>query len=239
MGRGLAVALLACLVCVGGAGAHPADVTHLLATVERQNVEVRLTFNLLTLMRFLPMDGDQNGELSLEELKLAEPKIADYLAEHVPVSLNGGDGDRLSPMISMRPVWPTLETPVVKAEDYDKRWVDIVFDLPSEALVTEFWIGFEIFEDTGYAHTIQGFFEQESGRLEVPFTVAEPEFLYDTGFEPETEENTVDEALVKSGAPSSLTWWVLLFGVLVLAAVATAVTKLKRGRRWGLDSVVW
>lgn len=231
MGRGWVFTWLACVLCVGGAAAHPADVTHILAKVDRQNVNVRLTFNLLTLMRFLPLDGDQNGELSLEELKLGEQGIADYLAERVLVSLNGGNDDRLSPLKSMRPVWPTSDSSVVKAEDYDKRWVDIEFDLPGGALVTEFWIGFEFFEDTGYEHTIQGFFEQDGKRLEVPFTVAEPEFLYDTGLEREAVVPVANAVSSEGKLPSLVTLFGLLLGVLVLAAAVTAVGKLKRGQR--------
>ncbi len=185
--RACLAACSACLLGVTPARAHPADVTHLLVKIQRHQVEVRLTFNLLTLMRFAPVDSDQNGELTLDELAAAEPQLDSFLEERIPISINRRDGTRLDLLQAMRPVWPASEKPIVKAAEYDTHWIDVDCRLFSEALVEDVWIGFEFFEDTGYAHTIQGFFEQEGNRLEVPFTVQEPEFLYDTGFKPGDE----------------------------------------------------
>lgn len=194
-----------CLLVSSSAQAHPADVTHLLVKVDRHRVEVRLTFNLLTLMRFVPIDADQNGELTLVELKAAEPKLDSFFAERIPISINGSDETRLSPLGPMRPVWPTSEKTVIKAAEYDSHWLDVDCMLPSKALVEDVWIGFEFFEETGYAHTIQGFFEQDANRLEVPFTVAEPEFLYDTGFKP-GDEPLPTGTLEEPAARSTLIW---------------------------------
>lgn len=206
--------------------AHPADVTHLLLKVDRHEARVRLTFNLLTLMRFVPIDADQNGELALEELTAAEAKLADYLKERIPVSINGSDETRLAPLESVRPVWPTSEKPTVPAVEYESHWVDVDCKLSSEELIEDVWIGFEFFEDTGYAHTVQGFFEQGGNRLEVPFTAAEPGFLYDTGFK--AEDEAPPTAIEEDSVSPPIAWVALLLGAALAGWIF--VSRLARAR---------
>ncbi|MCB1226892.1 MAG: hypothetical protein KDK99_13835 [Verrucomicrobiales bacterium] len=218
--------LLGLLFCIRPAqvAAHPADVTHLRVLVEPHRVEVRLTFNLLTLTRFIPIDADASGTITAEEILAARDAIGTWLDSAVPFSINGREDLSLDPIASIRPVWAVAKAPDIAAEDYAQRWVDVVASWTSPSLVKDVWIGFEIFETTGYQHTVQGWFETAQDRLEVPFTVSEPEFLFDTAFpaDPAPEPPPA----VPPPPPRESTRWSIgslaLAGLLVLALVGLA-----------------
>lgn len=162
---------------------HPADQSEMRVRPSPHKLEIRLTFNLLTLSRFVGIDTDGDMKISLEELKAAQAGIATYLNQHIHVEINRKKA-LLGTGVQFKPLWPDAEkTPPMTEPEYAARNMDVTFVQTIDGQVLEdFWLGFEIFEQTGPMQTIRGVYEQDGRIEEVPFSVQQPEYLYDTGF---------------------------------------------------------
>ncbi|MFZ2279954.1 MAG: hypothetical protein WAW39_19310 [Prosthecobacter sp.] len=178
----LAFAILACVIH-HSAHAHPADQSEMRVRPKPHQLEIRLTFNILTLTRFTGIDTDGDRKISMAELTAAQPRIGTYLNQHIHVEINRQKA-MLGSGVRFAPVWPdTAQTPPMTEIDYAARNVDVTFVQTIEGKVLEdFWLGFEIFEQTGPMQTIHGVFEQDGQIEDVTFSAQEPEYLYDTGF---------------------------------------------------------
>jgi len=175
--------VILCFVIRHSALAHPADQSELRVRPQPHQLELRFTFNILTLTRFTGIDTDGDAKISMAELAAAQPRIATYLNEHIHVEINQ-QKSTLGSGLRFEPLWPNADqTPAMSEPDYAARNVDVTFVQTIAGKVLEdFWLGFEIFEQTGPMQTIRGVFEQDGRIEEVPFSVQEPEYLYDTGF---------------------------------------------------------
>jgi len=229
--------------------AHPADESGMRVRTEPHKLEVRLTFNILTLTRFVKVDADGDGRIGVSELDAAQAGVAFYLNQHVPIEINQQKAV-LGADVEFDYLWPEARaTPPMTEPEYSARNVDITFVLPVEGgLLEDVWIGFELFEQTGPMQIIRGAFEQDGQITEVQFTAQEPEYTYDTGyamdvFVQEAEKKRAAEqaapAPVEAGG-SNQRWWMVRVFVLILVIVlgrhATLARRAKkmptrRGRR--------
>jgi hypothetical protein len=207
---------------------HPADQSEMQVKPAPHALEVRFTFNLLTLVRCVRIDSDGDGKLSVAELKAAEPVFTKYLNEHIRLEVNqkkAAWGEKAG----FKYLWPNFEkTPPMPEMEYAARNVDVTFVLPQMALLEDFWIGFEIFEQTGPMQTIRGIYEQDGQVLEVPFSAQEPEYTYDTGF---ANDPFVQEAEKKAVmAPEPVKWpaWLLIPAVVALIVLFRSITARRR-----------
>ncbi|OYW75204.1 MAG: hypothetical protein B7Z37_14355 [Verrucomicrobia bacterium 12-59-8] len=163
--------------------AHPADQSEMRVRPKPHQLEIRLTFNILTLTRFTGIDTDGDAKISMAELTAAQPRLGTYLNQHIHVEINQKKAF-LGSGVRFEPIWPdAAQTPPMAEIEYAARNVDVTFVQTIEGKVLEdFWLGFEIFEQTGPMQTIHAVYEQD-GRIEdVSFSVQEPEYLYDTGY---------------------------------------------------------
>jgi len=163
--------------------AHHSDISYLQVKLERQRVEMRFTFNVLTLTRFVPgIDTNQDKQIDKAELDAAKSGVLSYLNEHIDVEVNGQEAT-LGEMQPFECVWPTVDARQSVAEvDYSVRYVDVTFTQPVKPLLADVWLSFEIWQQTGPLGSIEATFEQGDLRTQVPFTMSEPDYLYDTGF---------------------------------------------------------
>lgn len=177
---------------------HPADQSEMRVRPKPHQLEIRLTFNILTLTRFTGIDTDGDMKISMTELTAAQPRIGTYLNQHIHMEINRQKA-MLGSSVRFAPVWPdAAQTPPMTEIDYAARNVDVTFVQTIEGKVLEdFWLGFEIFEQTGPMQTIHGVFEQDGQIEDVTFSVQEPEYLYDTGF---ADDPFVQEAEKKQKA---------------------------------------
>jgi hypothetical protein len=161
-------------------------------------LEIRLTFNILTLTRFTSIDTDGDKKISMSELTAAQPRISTYLNQHIQVEINQKKA-MLGSGVRFEPLWPDAAlTPPMSEIEYAARNVDVTFVQTIESKVLEdFWLGFEIFEQTGPMQTIHGIFEQDGKIEDVTFSVQEPEYLYDTRY---AEDPFIQEAEKKQKA---------------------------------------
>ncbi len=181
--RILAAFAILSFVITHSAHGHPADQSEMRVRPKPHQLEIRLTFNILTLTRFTSVDTDGDKKISMAELTAAQPRISTYLNQHIHVEINRQKA-MLGSGVRFEPVWPDAAlTPPMSEIEYAARNVDVTFVQTIEGKVLEdFWLGFEIFEQTGPMQTIHGIFEQDGKIEDVTFSVQEPEYLYDTGY---------------------------------------------------------
>jgi hypothetical protein len=183
------------------AHAHPADQSEMRVRPKLQQLEIRLTFNILTLTRFTGIDTDGDAKISMEELAAAQPRIATYLNQHIHVEINRQKA-MLGSGVRFEMLWPdAAQTPPMAEPEYATRNVDVTFVQTIAGKVLEdFWLGFEIFEQTGPMQTIHCIYEQDGRNEDVTFSVQEPEYLYDTGY---ANDPFVKDAEKKKAAQSA------------------------------------
>jgi hypothetical protein len=176
------------------ASAHPADQSELRVRPKPHQLELRFTFNILTLTRFVSIDTDGDAKISLTELTAARPRIAAYLNQHVRIEINQQKAT-LGDAVRFESLWPDPEkTPPMNEFEYAARNVDVTYtQLIAGKRLEDFWLGFEIFEQTGPLQTIRGVFEQDGRVEEVLFSVQDPEYLYDTGYADDPFEKEADK----------------------------------------------
>lgn len=171
------------LLPAGGLLAHVDDESAMRMRLEPRRMELRLTFHLLTLGRFVPLDADGDAAVSKSELDNARPRLADYLRKHVAIEVNAQPA-----VLSAQPqfdyIWPHADNfPPVPLRELSSRYVDVIFTHDtSPALLEDVWLGFDIFEHAGPLHTVRGVFEQDGQLTEAPFSLEEPDYLYDTDY---------------------------------------------------------
>ena len=193
------------LLATASACAHPEDQCEMQIKPAPHALEARFTFNLLTLTKCVRVDADGDGMLSVGELKAAEPAFTRYLNEHIKLEVN----QRTVPwgeQAEYHYLWPRfVATPPLGEEELAGRSMDVIFVLPQKALLEEFRIRFEIFEQAGRLHTINGRYEQDGRVLEVPFSLQKPEHTYGTGYveEPVRHEEPCKEVTKPAGAPKA------------------------------------
>lgn len=209
--------------------AHPADQSEMRMRPTPHQLEARFTFNILTLTRFVRMDVDGNGKLSMAELGGAQPVIAEYLNSHIRLDINQQKAS-LGTKVKFDYLWPNAAvTPPMTEFEYAARNVDVTFTVPVEGrLLEDFWIAFEIFEQTGPMQTMRGIYEQDGQVLEVPFSAHEPEYTYDTGF---AEDPFVQEAEKKAAtATAPVKWhaWLLIPALAALIVLFRSITARRR-----------
>ena len=201
--------------------AHPADQSEMRLRPSPHALEIRLTFNILTLTRFVPIDTDGDAKVSMAEMEAAQPALVEYMNRHIRLEINQ-ETAALGSDVKWAPLWPEAQaTPPMTEFEYSARSVDVTFMLPVKKLLEDFWIGFEIFEQTGPMQTIRGLFEQDGEVLEVPFSGQEPEYTYDTGF---ADDPFIQQAEMKAAAAqqaSKVEWplWLLIPAFLALIAL--------------------
>jgi hypothetical protein len=195
LGRALPFVIPLFVICHSAFG-HPADQSDMRVRPKPHQLEIRFTFNLLTLTRFVGVDTDRDSKISMEELTAAQPRIAEYLNQHVRIEINQQKAT-LGSGVRFEALWPEPEkTPPMTEPDYAARKMDVTFNqIIHGKRLEDFWLGFEIFEQTGPMQTIRGVFEQDGRVEEVPFSVQEPEYLYDTGYADDPFEQEAEKKL--------------------------------------------
>lgn len=163
--------------------AHPADQSEMRVRSQPHQLEIRLTFNILTLTRFNGIDTDGDAKISMAELTAAQPRIATYLNQHIHVEINRQKA-MLGSGVRFEPLWPNPSQTAPMAEpEYAARNVDVTFvQSIADKVLENFRLGFDIFEQAGPMQTVHAVFQQDGRNEDVTFSAQEPDYLYDTGY---------------------------------------------------------
>lgn len=175
---------LSLLLLVTSSGwAHPSDISYLRVKVERQQVEIRFTLNLVMLTRFVgSLDTNADRHINKAELEAATPGLLGFLGKKIQVEVNGKEAT-LGTAKPLECVWPVINGMMRVAEaDYPVRYVDITFVQQVSPVLADLWVNFDLWEQTGPLGTIEATYEQDELRTQVPFSASEPDYLYDTGY---------------------------------------------------------
>lgn len=229
LGNLLASVMLIC-GCISSAQAHPSDISYLRVKVQRKMVELRFTFNLLSLTRFAAIDANQDRRIEKAELDTAAKVLNDYFNKHVELSINEKK-IALGEAAPFECVWPVTDgSSAVSDVDYPMRYVDITFTHEVNPVLADVWLGFDIWQQIGPLGTIEATYEQDDLRMQVPFSHGEPDYLYDTGYAVEEifQEPDAKKPLPKDKTPI-LVSWELPATALILVIVFVG-TKLARFR---------
>lgn len=146
-------------------------------------MELRFTFNLVMLTRFVgSMDANGDRHIDKSELDAATPKVLVFLGQKIQVEVNS-QKSTLGTAKPLECVWPSADGSMRVAEaDYPVRYVDITFTQGVAPVLADVWLGFDLWEQTGPLGTIEATYEQDELRMQVPFSMSEPDYLYDTGY---------------------------------------------------------
>ena len=214
-----AMGLMAFVILISSFGipsawAHPSDISYLRVKAERQRLELRFTFNLLSLTRFVAIDANRDHRIDKTDLDAAAAALHDYFNRHIKINLN----EKKATLGAAGPfecVWPVTDgsSSVIEA-DYPVRYVDITFTQSVKPVLADVWLGFDIWQQTGPLGTIEATFEQDDLRTQVPFSMSEPDYLYDTGYA--VEQVFKEPAKPAEPAGFSRWWFVWLLPVLVV-----------------------
>lgn len=175
---------LSLLLLVTSSGwAHPSDISYLRVKVERQQVEIRFTLNLVMLTRFVgSLDTNADRHINKAELEAATPDLLGFLGQKIQVEVNGNKAT-LGVAKPLECVWPSADGVTRVAEaDYPVRYVDFTFVQQVSPVLADLWLDFDLWEQTGPLGTIEATYEQDELRTQVPFSASEPDYLYDTGY---------------------------------------------------------
>jgi hypothetical protein len=222
---------LVMLICSGlsSAQAHPSDISYLRVKVQRQKVELRFTFNLLSLTRFASMDANQDRRIEKAELDAAALVLNEYFNKHIELHLN----EKQTALGRAQPfecVWPVTDgSSAVSEVDYPVRYVDITFTHEVKPVLADLWLGFDLWQQTGPLGSIEATYEQDDLMTHVPFSQGEPDYLYDTGYAVEDLfQEPVKEAITSNDPALSLSNWVVTLISLLLAVGFLCVMLLRK-----------
>jgi len=225
----LALVMLICS-CLHSAQAHPSDISYLRVKVARQTVELRFTFNLLSLTRFANIDANQDRRIEKAELDAAAQALNEYFNKHIELNIN----EKMTALGLAQPfecVWPETDgSSIVSEVDYPVRYVDITFIHAVKPALADLWLNFDLWQQTGPLGSIEATYEQDDLMTQVPFSQGEPDYLYDTGYAVEDVFQEPVKEAVKSNdrAPDLPTWAVTLISLLLVLGLFWAVILWKK-----------
>lgn len=214
--------------CVGAAWGHPSDVSYLRVKVEREKVELRFTFNVLSLTRFFPgLDANQDHHVEKSELAASTTALNNYFNQHIELGIN----QRKSALGQAKPfeyVWPVSSgSERVSQVDYPVRYVDIRFVQSVKPLLADVSLNFNIWQQTGPLGTVEATYEQDDLRMQVPFSMSEPDYLYDTGYAVEQvfQKPVVKDvpSINKDSKPAA--WLLLILEIIFIFVFASALIR--------------
>jgi len=176
------LAVLCALLLPLAALAHNPDTSYARCFVANDHVELRLTYDIFTLLKIAGLDANRDAQITRDELRAATPAIVRFLRAHVLTEI---DGEQAGLGTALDPLWPTDAGASIAAPEWHSAASLIAFpflhDLarpPREVALT-----FTFFPELGSRHTVLGVFEQRGHTQEVTFTEGEPDYLFDTDYD--------------------------------------------------------
>lgn len=166
------------------ARAHNLDTSYARFTVTATAIESRFTYDVYSLVRIVPgLDANGDAQVSSAELQAQVGAIQAYLRKHVAFEIDGVTAT----FGAARPVaFPPDVGDAIAEKDYHAASALVHFafvhDLPRPA--QDFWVQFDLFGELGDRHTVLGAIAHDGQEHEVVFRRWEPDYLYDTGYQP-------------------------------------------------------
>ena len=184
------------LLLPAAAFAHNPDTSYARCVVADDRVEVRLIYDVFTLLKIADLDADHDQQFTRAELRTGAPAIQRFLREHVVVEVDGQTGDLGE---ALEPVWPDGGADSIAAPDWHAAASLIAFPFRRSVSASprEVALTFTFFPQLGARHTVLGVFKRDGRTQEVTFTDSEPDYLFDASYRetPATSGETITAAL--------------------------------------------
>ncbi len=173
--------LLFFLAFPAAAFAHNPDTSYARCRVADDRVELRLIYDIFTLLKIASLDADHDQRITRAELSAAAPAIVQFLRAHARLEI---DGQPAALGEALAPVWPADAGESIAAPDWHSAASLLAFPFQQRipALPREVALTFTFFPQLGARHTVLGVFEARGQTHEVTFTEGEPDYLFDTSF---------------------------------------------------------
>ncbi|MFM8904988.1 MAG: HupE/UreJ family protein [Verrucomicrobiota bacterium] len=164
------------------AGAHTPETSYLKVVIAGTEMRSRLTCDLVTLGRIVPLDDDRDRRVSREEMARHAPAVAAYLAETVSVE-SGGYPPGIGRFVGFD--WPADAGASIAERDYHSALALVAFrfERTFEDEPEDVAFYFRFFGRVGERHNVLGTFLHGDEVTEVVFTRFEPDYAYVTGHE--------------------------------------------------------
>ncbi|EDY17228.1 conserved hypothetical protein [Chthoniobacter flavus Ellin428] len=167
--------------------AHNLDTSYVRCVVTDDAVELRLTYDVFTLLKITDLDANHDQRHAREELRAGTPAIQRFLREHVLLEIDGQPADLGT---GLEALWPNKDVAAIAAPDWHAAESLIVF--PFRRTVStpphDIALTFTFFSQLGARHTVLGVFEHHGQTQEVTFTEGEPDYLYDASYTPSASQ---------------------------------------------------
>ena len=163
--------------------AHNPDTSYARLEITPKRLELKLTYDLYTLCKIIPLDDNADRRITREELEGHLSKIQKYLASAIKLEVAG-----LAPGLGRAVgfIWPKDAGEGVAEKDFHSAACLVAFrfereidDLPEDVTLT-----FRVFPQLGDRHSVLGKFVYLGKESEVTFNQFEPDYLFETGYEP-------------------------------------------------------
>jgi hydrogenase/urease accessory protein HupE len=179
--HGLWVVWIVLALLSAAARAHNPDTSYVRCAVTDEAVDLRLTYDVFTLLKITDLDADHDGRLTREELRKGAPAIQRFLREHVRVEIDGQPAELGG---ALDPVWPNPGVESIPAPEWHaaESLIAFPFHHPVSKPPREVALTFTFFPQLGARHTVLGVFEHHGQTQEVTFTEGEPDYLFDASY---------------------------------------------------------
>jgi hydrogenase/urease accessory protein HupE len=174
-----------CFVCAATLLAHNPDTSYVRVTISPDKVETRLTYDVFTLLKIVPLDDNNDGQLQRSELTAHAPQIAEFLRSKIGLAVS--DEDETADLGQFTGfLWPPDVGEEIAGIDFHSANGLIPFDFvrPLDQPPQVVAIAFGFFKEFSDRHTVLGVFVCGSQEYETTFTRYEDYFEYSTGYEP-------------------------------------------------------
>ena len=179
--RALTLLFLTLAFCAS-ARAHNVDTSYARVRIFDDRLEIRLTFDIVTLQRIVPdIDVNRDAALTRDELRRATPAVQKFLHAHVGIEINEAAADLGE---AKDPFWPLDAPDPIPAAAWhtNESLISFAFDKTLTSPAKTVTLLFDVFRTLGERHSVLGVFEFRGQLTEVVFTIAEPDYLFDVAY---------------------------------------------------------
>jgi hypothetical protein len=205
------------LLVAGPADAHQPDTSYARFKVTRDSFTAKFSYDLSTLQRIVPkLDANGDYQVTAAELQAQVPAVFAFLQKHVRLEINGAATDFGEPQpVAFPPATngsgsdsgnsDSGNRGSIAEPDYHSAGSLVHFTFLKRLArpPADFWVQFELFEALGERHTVLGVIEHEGEEHEVLFRQTQPDYLYDTGYQPSPAEMAENNAATENSAAAA------------------------------------
>ena len=162
------------------ARAHNLDTSYVRFSVTPDALETEFTYDIFTLFRIVPgLDANGDRVVTHDELRVQAPRVFDYLRTHVAFEINSKTAE-FGEALAIG--WPADMGDAVQEKDWHSggALIHFKFRRPWGAIPEDFHVEFHVFDELGERHTIIGAVQNAGREEEILFSIAEPDYIYDT-----------------------------------------------------------